>query len=112
MSFWLKKAGATYQRAIQLCFADQLHHNVEAYMDNMVVKTRSHDEFILDLEETFSSLRKFRWKLNTTKCVFSVPTGKLLRFTVTHRGIEAKPEKNTAITTLEWGLPFFKLLKQ
>jgi hypothetical protein len=35
MSFGLKNAGATYQRAIQLCFADQLHRNVEAYVDNM-----------------------------------------------------------------------------
>jgi hypothetical protein len=39
MSFGLKNAGAMYQRAIQLCFTDQLHHNVEAYMDDMVVKT-------------------------------------------------------------------------
>jgi hypothetical protein len=59
MSFGLKKAGATYQRAIQLCFANQLHHNVEAYVDDMVIKTRSHDEFIPDLEKTFNSLRKF-----------------------------------------------------
>jgi hypothetical protein len=33
MSFGLKNAGATYQRATQMCFADQLHRNVEAYMD-------------------------------------------------------------------------------
>jgi hypothetical protein len=56
MSFGLKNAGATYQRTIQLCLSDQIHHNVEAYMDNMVIKTRSHDEFITDLEETFNSL--------------------------------------------------------
>jgi hypothetical protein len=59
MSFELKNARATYQRAIQLCLADQLHCNIEAYMDDVVIKTRSHDEFIIDLEETFNSLRRF-----------------------------------------------------
>ena len=41
MSFGLKNAGATYQRAIQLCFANQLHRNVEAYVDDVVVKTKT-----------------------------------------------------------------------
>jgi hypothetical protein len=59
MSFRLKNARATYQRAIQLSLADQLHHNVEAYINDMVIKTGSHDEFITDLEETFNRLRKF-----------------------------------------------------
>ena len=33
MSFRLKNAGATYQRAIQLCFSSHLHQYVEAYVD-------------------------------------------------------------------------------
>jgi hypothetical protein len=45
--------------AIQLCLADQLHHNIEAYVDNVVIKTIFHDEFIPDLKETFNSLCKF-----------------------------------------------------
>jgi hypothetical protein len=56
ISFGLKNTGATYQRAIQLCLADQLHRNIEAYVDDMVIKTRSHDEFITNLDETFNSL--------------------------------------------------------
>jgi hypothetical protein len=56
ISFGLKNAGATYEWAIQLCLADQLHHNVEAYVDNVVIKTRSHDKFITDLVEMFNSL--------------------------------------------------------
>jgi hypothetical protein len=60
ISFGLKNAGATYQRAIQMCFADQLHRNVEAYVDDMVIKTRNLDDLIADLEETFSSLRSLR----------------------------------------------------
>jgi hypothetical protein len=59
MSFGLKNVGATYQRAIQLCLADQLHRNAEAYVDDEVIKIRSHDEFITDLKEKFNSLQWF-----------------------------------------------------
>jgi hypothetical protein len=76
MSFGLKNIGATYQRVIQMCFVDQLHRNVEAYVDDVVIKTRNPDGLIADLEETFSSLCRFRWKLNPTKCIFGVPSGK------------------------------------
>ena len=37
--------------------------------------------------------------LNPDKCVFGVPAGKLLGFLVSNRGIEANPEKITAITS-------------
>jgi hypothetical protein len=100
MSFGLKNAGATYQRAIQMCFEDQLHRNVEAYVDDVVIKTRDSDDLFTDLEETFSSLRRFRWKLNPTKCFFGVPSGKLLGFIVRNQGIEANPVKILAITDM------------
>jgi hypothetical protein len=80
---------------------DQLHRNVEAYVDVVVIKTKSHDKFIIDLEETFNSLRRFRRKLNPTKCIFGVPQGKLLEFIVSHRGIEANPEKINVITVMD-----------
>jgi hypothetical protein len=101
MSFKLKNAGATNQRAIQQCLADQLLRNIETYVDDMVMKTRSHDEFVTNLEKTFNSLRRFRWKLNPMKCVFSVPQGKLLGFIVSHRGIEENLEKINAITAMD-----------
>jgi hypothetical protein len=66
MSFGLKNAGATYQRAIQACFKRQLNKNVEAYVDDVVVKTRNSDTLIADLEEAFASLREYRWKLTRT----------------------------------------------
>jgi hypothetical protein len=56
MSFGLKNAGATYQRAIQAYFKRQLNKNVEAYVDDVIVKTRNSDTLIADLEETFASL--------------------------------------------------------
>jgi hypothetical protein len=39
MPFKLKSAGATYQRGIQQCLHSQFGHNVEAYVDDVVVKT-------------------------------------------------------------------------
>ena len=74
---------------------------MEAYVDDMVVKTKEFNCFIPDLEETFNSLRSFRWKLNPTKCVFGVPSGKLLGFIVSRRGIEANPEKINDILNME-----------
>jgi hypothetical protein len=50
-----------------------------------------------DLEETFANLRKVNIKLNPAKCAFGVPSGKLLGFLVSHRGIEANPDKVKAI---------------
>jgi hypothetical protein len=101
MSFGLKNAGATYQRAIQACFKRQLNKNVEAYVDDVVVKTRNSDTLIADLEETFASLREYRWKLNPNKCVFGVSSEKLLGFIISHHGIEANPEKISAITKMK-----------
>ena len=40
-------------------------------------------------------------KLNTSKCVFGVTTGKFLGFMVSQRGIEVNPEKVRAILELE-----------
>jgi hypothetical protein len=56
MSFGLKNADATYQRAIQACFKRQINKNIEAYVDDVVIKARNSDMLIADLEETFASL--------------------------------------------------------
>jgi hypothetical protein len=101
MSFGLKNAGATYQRAIQTCLADHWGKRVEAYVDDVVIKTENSDNFIEDLQQVFNSLRRYRWKLNPEKCVFGVLTGKLLGFIVSHRGTEANPEKIEAIMIME-----------
>jgi hypothetical protein len=97
MTFGLKNARATYQKAIQKCLKSQIRKNIEAYVDDVVVKTTDEDQLIADLTETFANLRGFQWKLNPTKCVFSIPSRLLLGFMVGHRGIEANPVKVDAI---------------
>nr|ABB47057.1 retrotransposon protein, putative, Ty3-gypsy subclass [Oryza sativa Japonica Group] len=101
MPFGLKNDGATYQRMIQRCFSTQIGRNVEAYVDDVVVKTKQKDDIIADLEETFASIRAFRMKLNPEKCTFGVPSGKLLGFMVSRRGIQANPEKINAILNMK-----------
>jgi hypothetical protein len=56
MTFCLKNAGATYQKAIQKCLKLQIMKNVKAYVDNVVVKTTEEDKLIADLTETFANL--------------------------------------------------------
>ena len=58
MSFGLKNAGATYQRAIQTCLGEQIGENIEAYVDDVVVKTKNPDTLIEDLKQTFKNLKK------------------------------------------------------
>src|SRR3989337_4174658 len=93
MPFGLKSAGSTFARAVQNGFEPQLHRNVEAYMHDIVVKTKDKATLIQDLKETFANMRKINLKLNPEKCVFGVPSGKLLGFFVSQRGIEANPDK-------------------
>jgi hypothetical protein len=49
MTFGLKNAGATYQKAIQKCLESQIGKNIEAYNDDVVVKTTVEDDLIADL---------------------------------------------------------------
>jgi hypothetical protein len=74
---------------------------VEAYVDDVFIKTENSENFIEDLHLVFNSLRRYRWKLNPEKCVFGVPARKLLGFIVSHRGIEANLEKIKAIIRTE-----------
>jgi hypothetical protein len=97
MPFGMKNAGATYQRTMQKCLADEIGRNIHAYMDNIVVMSKKQGDLIADLQETFSNLRKYNMILNPTKCIFGVPAGQLLGFIVSHRGIEVNPEKIKAI---------------
>jgi hypothetical protein len=95
MTFSLKNAGVTYQKAIHKFLESQIGKNVKAYVDDVVVKTTVEDKLITDLSETFANLRIYRWKLNPEKCVFGVPSGKLLGFMASHRGIKANPPRST-----------------
>ncbi|KAL5577018.1 hypothetical protein UlMin_018717 [Ulmus minor] len=58
-------------------------------------------EHIRNLKETFDILRKYKMKLNPSKCAFGVSSGKFLEFMVNHRGIKANPAKIQALLEMK-----------
>ena len=88
MSFGLKNAGATYMRAMTTIFHDMMHKEVEVYVDDVIIKSRTQIDHVRDLRKFFERLRKYNLKLNPAKCAFGVPSGMLLGFIVSRKGIE------------------------
>nr|KYP44258.1 Retrovirus-related Pol polyprotein from transposon 17.6 [Cajanus cajan] len=100
MPFGLKNAGATYQRLMDKVFSEQIGRNLEVYVDDMVIKTKSATNHVRDLEEILQQIRKYNMRLNPEKCVFGVQGGKFLGFMLTCRGIEANSDKCQALINM------------
>ena len=86
---------------VSTVFGDQIHRNVPAYVDDIVVRSKKKEDHIQYLRETIVNLLKNNLKLNPEKCVFGVKQGKLLGSMVSERGIEANPEKINAIRNMQ-----------
>jgi hypothetical protein len=80
MPFGLRNAGATYQRCMQHVFEDHMGQTIEAYIDDIVTKTRKADDLVKDLHIAFDFLRANGVKLNPEKFVFGVPHNMLLGY--------------------------------
>jgi hypothetical protein len=101
MPFGLKNAGATYQRLVNRMFEKQIGRNVEVYVNDMLVKSIQAPDHVSNLKETFDTLRRYKMKLNPTKCAFGVSSGKFLGYLVSQRGIEANPEKVRVVLEMQ-----------
>ena len=78
-------------------FHDMMHKEIEVYMDDMITKSKTEEEHLVNLRKLFKRLRKYRLRLNPAKCTFRVKSEKLLGFIVSHKGIEVDPDKVKAI---------------
>ncbi|GJU38164.1 reverse transcriptase domain-containing protein [Tanacetum coccineum] len=78
----------------------------QAYVDDMVVKSKSEREMLAYVAETFDNLRRINMKLNLKKCPFEVEEGKLLglagKLATLNRFLSRSANKS---------LPFFETLK-
>jgi hypothetical protein len=101
MAFGLKNGGATYQKSIHIVLEPQIGRNIEAYIDDILVKSKKHGDMLDDLKESFDNLRKYKMMLNPRKCVFSVSSGKLLGYIVSSWGIDENLKMVEAIKQLQ-----------
>ena len=74
--------------------------NIEIYIDDIVVKSKTVSEHLGDLRAIFEIFRKYKLRLNAFKCSFGMGSGKFLGYMVTHRGIEVNPDQIKAIKNL------------
>jgi hypothetical protein len=51
MAFGLKNGGATYQKCVHTVLEGQIEQNIEAYIDDIVVRSKKHDDLLDDLKE-------------------------------------------------------------
>jgi len=85
MTFGLKNDGSTYQRMMTRMFESQLGKSIEAYINDMIVKSKVVAEHLNDLRSVFEILRKHKLHLNASKCSFGVSSSKFLGYMITHR---------------------------
>jgi hypothetical protein len=101
VTFGLKNARATYQRAMNLIFHDLLGVLMEVYIDDLVIKSASFEGHLADLRVAFERMRKYNLKMNPLKCAFGVSAGKFLGFVVHEKGIEIDPKKVESINRVQ-----------
>ena len=101
MTFGLKNVGATYMRAMTTMFYDMMHKEIEVYVDDVIIKSKTQVDHVQNMRKFLERERRYDLNLNPAKCAFGVPFGKLLGFIVSRRGIELDPSKIKAIQDLQ-----------
>jgi hypothetical protein len=110
MTFGLKNASATYQRAMNLIFHELLGNTVEVYIDDIVIKSAEFSSRIADLRKAFDKMCRYGLKMNPRKCAFGVSAGKFLGFIIHEHGIKIDPDRIKSIRKV--GPPTYKLEMQ
>jgi hypothetical protein len=100
MPYGLKNSLPTFVCVVHKTSRDLIRDLIEVYVDDIVVKIKSCSSLLDNLTIVFGRLCSTHMKLNLNKCVSGVSTGKLLGFLVSHRGIEANPEKIKVIEVM------------
>jgi hypothetical protein len=97
----LKSANPTFTRTTGEVFKPQIGKNIQAYVDDLIVKSVERSNHISDLAETFANMRRARLKLNPKKCIFGVTKGKILGCLISAKKIEVNLDKIKAIWEME-----------
>nr|GEV53847.1 reverse transcriptase domain-containing protein [Tanacetum cinerariifolium] len=94
------RPGGDLARLVDKAFQRQIGRNLEVYVDDLVIKSRTKNEVIRDIEETFKTLRKINMKLNPKKCAFGMREGAFLGYKVDANGLRVCSDKVEAVLSL------------
>ena len=101
MPFGLKNAGATFQRAMDLAFANEKDVFLVVYLDDLTVFSKSDEEHMYHLKTVFQKCRKYGLSLNPKKSLFAMEEGKLLGHIISKDGIRIDPARVQAIQQID-----------
>jgi hypothetical protein len=99
LPFGLKKAGATFQRAMSYAFHD-IKHIIQPYLDDLPAHSMRRVDHPTHLRAIFVRCEFYRIRLNPHKCIFCVESGRLLGFIISRQGIRVDPVKVEGILNL------------
>jgi len=101
MPFGLINVGATFQRAMDIAFVGENDKFIVIYLDDVIVFSKSDDDHLQHLKQTFRKWRKFGISLNPKKSHFAMEEGKLLGYIVSFDGLKVDPERVKSIQQIE-----------
>ena len=85
--FGLTNAGATFQKAMDIAFAKEVHDFIVIYLDVITVFSKSDNQHLDHLKQVFIKCRKYQIFLNPKKSLFGLEEGKLLGHIISEDGI-------------------------
>ena len=97
MPFGLMNDGATFQRAMDIAFSEELGFFIIIYLDDATVFSKIDEEHLEHLRKVFEKCRKFGISLNPKKTLFGLQEGKILRHIISEEGINIYPKRIEAI---------------
>jgi hypothetical protein len=71
----LKNAGSTFSRLSKMVLESQVDRNIFTYVDDIVVASKSKEDHLADLAETFANMRDARLRLKPRKVRLQRPPG-------------------------------------
>ncbi|GJZ81611.1 reverse transcriptase domain-containing protein [Tanacetum coccineum] len=99
-------------RLVDKAFHKQIGRNLEVYVDDLVIKSRTENEIVRDIEETFKTLWEINMKLNPKKCTFGVEERMFLGYKVNTKGLKVCPDKKSDFHWTTEAEEAFKQMKQ
>ncbi|KAI8480272.1 hypothetical protein Bbelb_419750 [Branchiostoma belcheri] len=103
MPFGLTNAPSTFQRLMELLLAGLDWQTCLAYLDDIIVFSRTFQEHLTTLEEVFRRFRTANLKLNAKKCQFAQPRVRFLGHIVSKAGIQPDPTNTEKVR--QWPTP-------